>query len=71
MEIYRLSPSGYLASKNIRYPNTAEWRVIHYLARQHSASADKILNEVSEVNPFTLKLLSRKGIIIKDRGVEI
>lgn len=71
MEIYRLSKLGYALSHSTRSLRTPEWNVIHYLARMHSASKEKIINEVAGATPMTLNRLRRKNIVIEETGVVI
>ena len=71
LQIYRLSPLGYRLSHSTRNPNTPEWAVIHYLARMHSASRDKILNEVASATTMTLARLRLKGILKEETGVSV
>jgi hypothetical protein len=71
VEIYRLSRLGYALSHSTHNPDTAEWRLIHYLARMHSASKDKLMNEVAGVTPRTIRLLKNKRILIEETGVQV
>ncbi len=71
MKIYRLSTLGYSLSHSTRFPNTPEWRVIHYLGRMHSASRDKIISEVDGATIMTLERLRMKGVLIEDTGVSV
>ena len=71
MEIYRLSKLGYALSHSTRNPRTPEWNTIHYLARMHSASKQKLLNEVPGTNSSTLRKLALKRIIIEETGVSV
>jgi hypothetical protein len=71
VEIYRLSRLGYVLSHSTRNADTAEWRVIHYLSRMHSATKDKILAEVAGASTTTLRQLRGKRIIIEETGVAV
>lgn len=71
MEIYRLSRLGYALSHSTRNPDTPEWKVIHYLNRQHSASKEKILSEVAGADTGTLARLRHKKILIEETGVSV
>jgi len=71
MEIYRLSQIGYALSHSVRNPDTPEWRVIHYLAKMHSASKEKLMAEVSGVTPSTLSRLRMRRILIEETGVSV
>lgn len=71
MEIYRLSRLGYALSHSTRNPPTPEWNVIHYLARMHSASKEKIISEVAGVSSLTLAGLRRKRILVEETGVSV
>lgn len=67
MKIYTLTPLGYRASHSTRDTETDEWKVVHYLARVHMASNDKIQSDLG-VSPSTLAKLSRKNIIEEQTG---
>jgi hypothetical protein len=71
VEIYRLSNLGYALAHSRTNPDTPEWRVIHYLARMHSASGEKIISEVVGVNAFTLGKLRKKQILLDETGVSV
>lgn len=43
IEIYRLTPKGYILSRSIDAPrNELKWQVIDFLAFQHSATSDEL-----------------------------
>jgi hypothetical protein len=73
MEIYRLSPIGYKLSHSISHDDSpskkAKWDVIYYLAKQHSATKEKILNDVSGATSGTLLSLKAHNIIINETEV--
>lgn len=71
MEIYRLSKLGYALSHSTRSPQTPEWSVIHYLARMHSASKEKLLAELPGVTSTTLARLRIKRILVEETGVSV
>ncbi len=71
MEIYRLSKLGYALSHSTRNPPTPEWAVIHYLARNHSASKEKIISEVPGTTPTVLARLRMKHILVEETGVSV
>ncbi len=71
MEIYRLSKLGYALSHSTHYPPTPEWGVIHYLARMHSASKEKLITEVPNASARTIRGLMMKRILIEETGVAI
>ena len=71
MEIYSLSKRGYALSHSTRYPPTPEWGVIHYLAKMHSASGEKLKREVFGVTSMTLAKLRLKKILVTDKGIEV
>lgn len=71
MEIYRLSNLGYALAHSTRNPSTPEWGVIHYLAKNHSASKEKIMSEVAGATPLILGKLMRKGILVNETGVSV
>lgn len=71
MQIYRLSRIGYALAHSTKNPNTPEWGVIHYLAKQHSAEMGKILAEVQGASPITIQKLRRKGIIVEETAVRV
>ena len=77
MEIYRLSPLGYKLAHTVSAPPTPGWRVIHYLAQQHTASKEQIIANCPGVNSLTLmKLRQPRGksgvpIIIEESGVSV
>lgn len=59
-----------MLAHSTRNPNTAEWRVIHYLAQRHSASGEKIVSDLN-VPSSALANLSAKRIIVEDTGVSV
>lgn len=71
MEIYSLSKLGYALSHGTRNPPTPEWKVIHYLARMHKASKEKILREVPDASTTTLARLRMKRILVEETGVNV
>lgn len=71
VEIYRLSQIGYALSHSTRNPPTPEWGVIHYLARMHSASKEKLVSEVPGVTSTTLARLRIKRILVEETGVSV
>lgn len=71
MEIYSLSKLGYALSHSTRNPPTPEWNIIHYLAKMHSASKEKILAEVSGASTTALARLRMKRILIEETGVSV
>jgi hypothetical protein len=71
VEIYRLSRLGYALSHSTRNPNTPEWAVIHYLAKMHSASKEKLFAEVPGASSTTLRQLRAKRIVIEETGVAV
>ena len=70
MKIYTLSRRGEMLAHSTRNPDTAEWRIIHYLSRQHSASKEKIMADL-KVPSTALANLSAKRIIVEDSGVSV
>ena len=71
MEIYRLSKLGYALSHSTTNPRTAEWGVIHYLGRMHTASKEKILAEVPGASVVTLSKLRMKKILLEETGMGV
>ena len=72
MEIYRLSNRGYELAHNYRSPGTPEWLVIHYLNRYGGiATREQIFEHVPSASSSTLAKLSRRGIIIGGKGVNV
>lgn len=71
MKMYSLTRLGYKLSRSTRSPDTPEWRVIHYLARMHAASRDKILSEVPGASSTTLASLRVKRVVQEAGGVEV
>ena len=71
MEIYSLTRRGRQLSHNVRYEDTARWRVIFYLAKYHSRSKEQILGEVAGATSDTLIYLKRKKIIVEGMGVDV
>ncbi len=71
MIIYSLSSRGYALSHSTRNPRTPEWAVIHYLARMHSASGEKIMRELPGVTSGTIARLRLKKILVTDTGITV
>ena len=66
MKIYGLTPVGKNVARSVNAPDTANWRVIHYLDQTKTSTIDQItfatgLNEQQASN--ALLLLKRKGLV--------
>lgn len=68
MEIYSLTSRGKALAHNTRSPNTPEWGVIYFLARQGRATTDQIKNFVPSSTSITIARLRIKGIISEETG---
>lgn len=71
MELFRLSTLGYKLSHNIRHEDKPEWRIIHYLAKMHVATKEKILSEVPGATSAMLSKLRSKRILVEETGVNV
>lgn len=71
MKIYRLSKLGYSLSRSTDNPHTPEWLCIHFLARNHSASRDKLLAEIPGLTTTILLKLRMRNIVVEEGGVEV
>jgi len=71
VRIYRLTQRGYALSHSTRNPQTPEWGVIHYLAKIHAASTEKLVEGVPGATPTTLARLMRKRILVEETGVSV
>ena len=64
MKIYTLSNIGLQLSHSARHEDTDEWRLVHYLARQHRASKETL---ESMFGQRAVLSLARRGIIQTER----
>lgn len=71
MEIYALTNTGRSLSHSVRSPNTPEWRVIYFLAKNGQRTKEQILSYVPEASSATLAKLRIKGVIKEDSGVTV
>lgn len=71
MEIYSLTYRGRALSHSVRSPDTPEWKVIHFLAKQGRATKEQIQSYVPETSSTTLARLRIKGIIRDETGVNL
>lgn len=69
MEVYSLTTRGRQLSHSVRSPNTPEWAVIHFLAKQGRATKDQIKSYVPSASSATLAKLRIRKIIQDDMGV--
>ena len=74
MEIYGLTRAGRQLARSTRHPDTADWRVIHFLDKVHKSPKEQI-SDYCGLSPVetavTIRKLRAKKIIAEEAGVNI
>lgn len=65
MKLYSITQKGYRLAHSIRQPAQAEWKVIAYLAKRHTASREQIIEDTG-ADVGTIANLAHKGVIKLD-----
>lgn len=74
IQIYALTPVGQSLSHSVRNPITAEWKIIHYLAKVGRSTGDQIRTYCGLGNAEAtraLVTLRHKRVIEEETGTEV